>query len=39
MDLSEKDIKGIEGMCGVVDYYHIALFYGNPKYRHMLKKC
>ena len=39
MDLSEKDIKGIEEMCGVVDYYHIALFYGNPKYRNMLKKC
>lgn len=38
MDLSERDINGIKGMCGVVDYYHIALFYGNPKYRHMLNK-
>lgn len=38
-DLSERDINLINEMYGVVDYYHIALLYGNPKYRHMLKKC
>ena len=37
--LSERDINEIEKIMGVVDYYHIALLYGNPKYRHMLKKC
>lgn len=38
-DLSERDMKGIEVLMGVVDYYHIALLYGNPKHRYMLKKC
>lgn len=37
-DLSERDMKGIDELMGVVDCYHIALLYGNPKYRHMLNK-
>lgn len=38
-DLSERDINLIKEMYGVIDYYHIALLYGNPKHRYMLKKC
>lgn len=38
-DLTERNINLIKEIYGVVDYYHIALLYGNPKYRHMLKKC
>ena len=38
-DLSERDINLIKEIYGVVDYYHIALLYGNQKYRHMLNKC
>lgn len=38
-DLSERDINLIKEIYGVLDCYHIALLYGNPKYRHMLNKC
>lgn len=37
-DLSERDINLIKEIYGVVDYYHIALLYGKPKYRYMLNK-
>lgn len=38
-DFTEKRLNEIKEFMGTVDCYHIALLYGNPKYRHMLKKC
>lgn len=38
-DLTEKELNEIKEIMGVVDYYHIALLYGNPKHRNMLNKC
>lgn len=38
-DFTEKGLNEIKEIMGTVDCYHIALLYGNPKYRHMLKKC
>lgn len=38
-DLTEKELNEIKRIMGVLDYYHIALLYGKPKYRHMLNKC
>ena len=38
-DLTEKELSEIKRITGELDYYHIALLYGNPKYRHTLNKC
>lgn len=38
-DLTEKGLNEVKEIMGVLDYYHIALLYGKPKYRHMLNKC
>ena len=36
--ITNEKLNEIKEIMGVLDYYHIALLYGNPKYRHMLNK-
>lgn len=36
-DLTEKGLNEVKEIMGVLDYYHIALLYGKPKYRYMNK--
>lgn len=36
-DITENGLKEVKRIMGEVDFYHIALLYGKPKYRHMNK--